>query len=190
MTSDLVRTSKFLSLILRHKPQEIGLMLDENGWADVDELIRLANRHGTRLSRALVDRVVADNDKQRFALSDDGQRIRANQGHSVAIDLALPPTQPPELLYHGTAAHSVDSIRSGGLRSAGRRHVHLSPDAATATRVGQRHGRPVVLVIRARDMVAEGHEFFRSDNGVWLTERVPAKFIRFPVRESSQRRSR
>lgn len=180
MATDRVRTSKFLSLVLRHKPEEIGLTLDGNGWADVEDLIRLSNEHGTRLTRSLLEQIVAENDKQRFALSEDGRRIRANQGHSVQVDLALPPSQPPGLLYHGTASRFVDSIRASGLHSANRQHVHLSPDVSTATKVGQRHGRPVVLVVRAGEMFTAGHTFFLSANGVWLTERVPLEFIRFP----------
>ena len=178
--SDIVKVSKFLSLVLRHKPEEIGLVLDENGWAEVAELIRLANTRGHRLTRPLLERVVADNDKKRFAFSEDGVRIRANQGHSVEVDLALPPSEPPELLYHGTASRFVDSIRAEGLHSGNRQHVHLSLDVTTATKVGQRHGKPVILVVRAREMSTAGHTFFLSANGVWLTERVPVEFITFP----------
>ncbi len=180
MSPDLVKLSKFLSLVLRHQPEAIGLTLDENGWADVDALIELANKAGRRLTRPLLEQVVAENDKQRFALSADGRRIRANQGHSVAIDLALPPSVPPALLYHGTASRLVDSIRAEGLHAGTRQHVHLSLDTQTATKVGQRHGRPVVLIIRAGEMAAAGHEFFLSANGVWLTERVPVEFIDCP----------
>ncbi len=180
MKPDLVKTSKFLSLVLRHKPEEIGLTLDENGWAAIDELIRLANERGSRLTRSLLEQVVAENDKQRFAISEDGLRIRANQSHSVSIDLALAPTDPPDLLYHGTASRFLESIRATGLHSASRQHVHLSRDAETATKVGQRHGKPAVLVVRARAMAAAGHLFYLSENGVWLTERVPVQFIDFP----------
>jgi putative RNA 2'-phosphotransferase len=181
MAVDLVKMSKFLSLVLRHKPEEIGLTLDQNGWADVEELIRLANQRGTRLTRSLLHQVVAENDKKRFALSDDGSRIRASQGHSVEVDLAIPPTQPPEVLYHGTASRFMDSIRTSGLHSANRQHVHLSLDVPSATKVGQRHGKPVVLVVRAGEMAAAGHLFFLSANGVWLTEQVPVEFIAFPA---------
>jgi putative RNA 2'-phosphotransferase len=181
MAADMVRTSKFLSLILRHKPEEIGLTLDANGWADVEDLIRLANQHGTALSRPLLEQVIAESDKKRFAWSEDGQRIRASQGHSVKVDLDHPVSKPPELLYHGTAARFIDSIRSTGLHSADRQHVHLSPDVVTATSVGQRHGKPVVLIVRAGAMSSAGHKFFLSANGVWLTERVPAEFITFPT---------
>jgi putative RNA 2'-phosphotransferase len=181
MSDEIVRVSKFLSLILRHNPQKIGLVLDENGWANVDELIERANKAGGSLSRSLLNRVVAENDKQRFSFSEDGQRIRASQGHSIEIDLNLPPSDPPELLYHGTATRFVESIRAAGLNSAQRQHVHLSLDVVTATKVGQRHGKPLILVIRARDMVGAGHTFYCSDNGVWLTDRVPVEFIDFPA---------
>jgi putative RNA 2'-phosphotransferase len=180
VADDLVKTSKFLSLVLRHKPEEIGLTLDASGWADVDELIRLVNQHGRMLDRPLLERVVSGNDKKRFAFSDDGTRIRASQGHSVEVDLALPPTAPPNLLYHGTASRFVESIRATGLHSASRQHVHLSVDEVTATKVGQRHGKPVILVVRSGQMAAAGHHFYVSVNGVWLTERVPVEFIDFP----------
>ncbi len=187
MADELLSVSKFLSLVLRHKPELIGLTLDQNGWAGVEDLIRLANQHGTRLNgtrltRPLLMQVVADNEKKRFALSDNGERIRASQGHSVEVDLGLPPARPPEILYHGTASRSLESILAGGLHSANRQHVHLSTDVATAIRVGQRHGIPVVLVIRSGEMAAAGHTFFLSANGVWLTERVPLEFISVAAR--------
>jgi putative RNA 2'-phosphotransferase len=178
--SDNIQVSKFLSLVLRHKPEAIGLTLDQNGWAKVEDLLRLANSTGRRLTRPLLEHVVAENDKQRFAFSDDGQHIRANQGHSIAVDLALAPSAPPAVLYHGTAARFVASIRARGLHAGNRRHVHLSRDVATATQVGQRHGKPVVLVVRAEEMSAAGHTFFLAANGVWLTERVPVEFLMFP----------
>lgn len=169
-----------MSLVLRHKPEEIGLCLDDQGWAEVDELLRLANQNGQHLTRDLLDRIVKENDKQRFAFSEDGLRIRASQGHSLQVDLALPPCEPPELLYHGTASHSVNSIRMHGLEKRQRQHVHLSVNSATATKVGQRHGRPVILVVRAKQMFDEGHEFFLSANGVWLTDHVPVAYLDFP----------
>jgi putative RNA 2'-phosphotransferase len=181
MADDLVSVSKFLSLILRHNPDKIGLTLDENGWAEIEVLIQRANQNGRRLTRPLLDRVVADNDKQRFAISDDGLRIRASQGHSVEIDLALAPSEPPKVLYHGTASRFVESIRAGGLHSGNRQHVHLSLDIQTATKVGQRHGKPVILVVRSGEMSSAGHKFYLSDNGVWLTELVPVEFIDFPA---------
>jgi putative RNA 2'-phosphotransferase len=181
MGDGLVKVSKFLSLILRHQPEAIGITLDENGWAEIDVLIDLANKKGKRLNRAMLDRIVSDNDKQRFAISEDGRRIRASQGHSVEIDLALPASEPPALLFHGTASRFIESIRAGGLHSGNRQHVHLSLDIQTATKVGQRHGKPVILVVRSQDMSKAGHQFFLSANGVWLTERVPIEFIDFPA---------
>jgi putative RNA 2'-phosphotransferase len=180
MDKELVPLSRFLSLVLRHRPEHIGLDLDSNGWADVDELLQKAAAHGTAIDRTLLERIVRENDKQRFALSPDGRRIRANQGHSVGIDLALTPVSPPPLLYHGTADRNLASIRANGLHSGERQHVHLSGDGVTATKVGSRHGTPVVLTIRAGRMEAEGYAFYRSDNGVWLTAHVPAQFIDFP----------
>lgn len=181
MHSNLVKLSKFLSLILRHKPETIDLTLDENGWADVAELIYLANKHNkTPLTRALLEEIVASNDKQRFAFNEDKSKIRANQGHSIAIDLALVPQAPPDILFHGTATRFIESIRTQGLIAKSRQHVHLSKDKATAIKVGSRHGKPVVLNIWATKMHLAGFEFFRSDNGVWLTKHVPVEYIEFP----------
>lgn len=181
MSPDLVQLSKFLSLVLRHKPQEIGLELDPNGWAGVDELIRLANARGRTLTRPLLEQIVAGNDKQRFAFSPDGLRIRASQGHSLEIDLALSPAAPPEFLYHGTATRFLASIRTQGLLPGSRQHVHLSPDGATARQVGERHGRPAILTIAAQSMSTAGHPFYLSANHVWLTPHVPVEFIEFPA---------
>ncbi len=180
MDADLTRISKFLSLVLRHNPEEIGLTLDGQGWASVDDLIACAGRHGRKLDRATIERVVSTNDKKRFALSDDGLRIRASQGHSVAVDLGLEPVEPPEWLFHGTATRSVESIRGEGLQPSGRVHVHLSVDEPTAIKVGSRHGRPVVLKVRAGEMHRSGIAFYRSENGVWLTGPVDPGFLEFP----------
>lgn len=179
MTQDLIKTSKFISLVLRHKPEEIGLVLDGQGWADIGELIEKAGRHGMALTREVIARIVETSDKQRFSIDASGQRIRANQGHSVDIDLGLAPTEPPETLFHGTAETTVAAIRAEGLKAGQRQHVHLSPDEDTAIRVGRRHGRPVVLRIAAGRMRESGHVFFLSTNGVWLTEAVPVQFIAF-----------
>ncbi|GMU81159.1 MAG: putative RNA 2'-phosphotransferase [Planctomycetota bacterium] len=181
MSRDIVRVSKFLSLILRHEPDRIGLALDSNGWADIEELIQRADEHGVRINRELLDQVVAENDKQRFAISGDGLLIRANQGHSIEVELNLSPTPPPNRLFHGTATRFIDSIRSQGLIPGQRRHVHLSPDETTARKVGRRHGEPVVLEILAGRMASAGHVFYLSENGVWLTDCVPAQFIQFPT---------
>lgn len=177
MSSQLIRVSKFLSLVLRHKPESIGLTLDEGGWAQVDDLIACAGNNGISLDRWLIFEVVASNDKQRFRLSDDRLRIRASQGHSIAVDLGLVPVPPPAVLYHGTATRFLDAILREGLRPSGRQHVHLSGDERTAVTVGRRHGAPVVLRVAAGRMGVDGFVFYRSDNGVWLTDRVPASYL-------------
>jgi RNA:NAD 2''-phosphotransferase len=174
-----VKTSKFLSLILRHEPQRVRLKLDSAGWASVDELLEAVNRHGVPLTLEELRHVVGTNDKKRFAFSEDGLKIRASQGHSVEVELQYQPEAPPEFLYHGTPEKFVESIRASGLSKGERHDVHLSPDAATATKVGQRRGTPVVLKIRAGDMHRAGHVFRRSENNVWLVEHVPAEFIEF-----------
>lgn len=174
------RISKFLARHLRHTPERIGLTLDPQGWVDVEELLRASAAHGMPLSRAELEQVVTENDKQRFAL--DGGRIRANQGHSVAVDLGLPTAVPPNVLYHGTVARFLAAIRREGLRRRARQHVHLSPDRQTAERVGARRGRPVVLVVDAAAMHRAGHAFRVSANGVWLVDAVPPRYLRFPER--------
>lgn len=181
MSNKIVETSKYMSLVLRHRPDKIGLALDENGWAEIDELIS-CSRHGrVRLNRPLIEEVVATNDKKRFVLSEDGRRIRAAQGHSIDIDLGLEPRRPPDLLFHGTADRNVESIFAEGLIKGRRQHVHLSLDHATAIKVGQRHGRPVVLTVRSGEMWNAGIHFFLSENGVWLTDHVPANYISRPA---------
>ncbi|WP_030576117.1 RNA 2'-phosphotransferase [Streptomyces anulatus] len=171
-----VKVSKYLSKHLRHQPERIGLTLDENGWVAVEELLHAAARHGFPLSRAELDQVVAANDKRRFTV--EGDRIRADQGHTVAVDLDLPPAEPPAYLYHGTVARVMDAIRAEGLRPMARHHVHLSPDRETATRVGARRGRPLVLTVDAGAMHRAGHVFRVSANGVWLADAVPPGFLR------------
>ncbi|MFJ5684457.1 MULTISPECIES: RNA 2'-phosphotransferase [unclassified Streptomyces] len=174
----IVKVSKYLAKHLRHQPERIGITLDANGWVPVDELMTAAAAHGFRLSRAELDHVVAVNDKRRFTI--DGDRIRANQGHTVTVDLELPPAHPPAYLYHGTVARKLDAIRDEGLRPMDRHHVHLSPDRETATRVGARRGRPVVLPVDAGAMHRDGLVFHVSANGVWLTDSVPPRYLRFP----------
>jgi putative RNA 2'-phosphotransferase len=169
--------SKFLSYVLRHQPEAVGIALDAGGWVPVDMLLDACARHGRQLSRADLDEVVATNPKQRFALSEDGRRIRANQGHSTAVDLGYEPAEPPAVLFHGTVARLLPSIRAEGLQRMQRHHVHLSPDEATARAVGARRGKPVILRIDARSMREAGHLFFHTPNGVWLTDTVPASFI-------------
>lgn len=175
------RISKFLAMVLRHKPEIIGITLDEAGWVDVEVLVAALARHGKAVSHKDLAHVVASNDKKRFAFSEDGRRIRASQGHSVQVNLGLAPAVPPEVLYHGTADRSVPAIRLEGLVKRQRQHVHLSTTRETAIAVGVRHGRPVVLEVRAGEMHRSGMTFFLSDNGVWLTDAVPPAFIAFPA---------
>jgi len=173
----LTTISKFISLVLRHQPQKIGLLLDAAGWADVDELLARAAAAGRVITRDQLNEVVATSDKRRFALSDDGLRIRANQGHSVDVDLGLAPLAPPPVLFHGTASRFVDSVRATGLERRSRHHVHLTEDIAIGEAVGRRYGKPVILRVDAAAMAARGHVFLRSANDVWLVEAVPAEFI-------------
>lgn len=174
----LVKVSKYLSRHLRHDPARIGIELDEHGWVEVDVLLDALAAQRFRLSLEELEAVVAGNDKQRFALRDG--KIRANQGHSVEVDLGLAPAYPPPVLFHGTTGGFLDAIRTEGLKPMNRHDVHLSPDRETAIRVGSRRGTPVVLVVDAAHMAEQGHLFYRSDNGVWLTAAVPAWAITFP----------
>lgn len=173
----LVKTSKFLSLVLRHEPQRIGITLDESGWVPVIDLMAGCEAHGVPITYTDLAEIVATSDKNRFAFSEDGQRIRANQGHSVEVDLQLPTATPPATLYHGTVDKFLESIRRDGLRKGERHHVHLSADEATANKVGERRGKPVILRIDASRMHADGHLFYLSANGVWLTDHVPPQYL-------------
>lgn len=177
MTDPVVKASKFLSLILRHDPGKIGLELDAGGWANINELLDKLAERGRPLTRQELEHVVATNNKQRFAISEDGAKIRASQGHSIDIDLGLDPKVPPDMLYHGTATRNESSIRGAGLIKQSRQHVHLSEDTETATKVAIRHGKPLILRVDARQMHADGFAFFQSENGVWLTDHVPAKYL-------------
>jgi len=176
----LTDLSKFLSFVLRHEPSAIGIELDAHGWVEIESLLDGCRANGRALSRELLDTIVATSPKERFAISMDGRRIRANQGHSVEVDLAYAPAEPPETLFHGTVASAIDAIRANGLKKMKRHHVHLSPDEATARAVGMRRGKPIVLSIAARRMQEAGFVFYRSANGVWLVDEVPAAFIVFP----------
>ena len=173
-----VKVSKYLSKHLRHQPERIGLTLDASGWVEIDDLLAATAAHNFRITREELDHVVASNDKKRFAI--EGTRIRASQGHSIKVDLALPPATPPAYLYHGTVAANLDAIRAEGLRPMNRHDVHLSPDRETATRVGARRGRPIVLSVDTGAMHRDGHVFHVSANGVWLTQAVPPQYLRFP----------
>ena len=178
--SDHIRsTSKFLSLLLRHNPGKIGLTLDKNGWADVEELITRARGNGRKLDMVLLEKVVAENDKKRFSFNESKTMIRANQGHSIKVDVELTPTVPPETLYHGTAERFMESIKSKGLVKGKRLHVHLSAEHTTAVTVGKRHGSPVVLEVDSKNMYNDGFTFYLSENGVWLTDSIPVKYLRF-----------
>jgi putative RNA 2'-phosphotransferase len=174
----LVRVSKFLSKHLRHQPERIGIVVATGGWVDVAALLDACAKSGVAISRAELDEVVASNDKQRFSFDQTGRRIRANQGHTIDVDLELEPSEPPEILFHGTGERSVPAIRTSGLLKLSRHHVHLSVDVETARKVGARHGRPVVLTVFARAMRTAGFEFFLSANGVWLVDHVPPGFLR------------
>jgi putative RNA 2'-phosphotransferase len=174
----LVKTSKYLSRHLRHHPERIGLTLEPGGWIPVDALLRACRSQAFALTLDDLRQVVERNDKQRFSFDETGTRIRANQGHSVAVDLELEPASPPALLFHGTGVRFLDSIMRAGLTRAGRHHVHLSSDTATATRVGARHGRPVVLEVAATRMREDGFTFYVTSNGIWLTLAVPTAYLK------------
>lgn len=172
MKKELISKSKFLSLVLRHKPEEIGLNLDTNGWASVEELLSK-----TKLSKEELDEIVTTNEKKRFAFNEDQTKIRASQGHSIQVDLDLKPFVPPQILFHGTAISNKDVIAKDGISKMQRQYVHLSPDIKTATQVGMRHGKPVIFVICAMRMHKDGYKFYQSENGVWLTDSVPGKYL-------------
>lgn len=173
----ITRTSRKMSLVLRHKPEAIGLTLDPNGWATVAELLKRLAATGTPLTHAELDTIVAENNKKRFAFNPEGTKIRASQGHSIDVDLEFEPLTPPAELFHGTATTSVDSILATGLQSRSRQHVHLSLDLETATQVGGRHGKPVILTVNAAAMHKDGYKFYRSANDVWLTDEIPAQYL-------------
>ncbi|MFK7818461.1 MAG: RNA 2'-phosphotransferase [Planctomycetaceae bacterium] len=175
--------SKYLSLVLRHQPELIGLELDKAGWVETDKLLKAMNRAGRRCNREQLEEVVRDNDKQRFQFNENKTRIRATQGHSLTIELEYEAVPPPDVLLHGTPTKFVDSIRRQGLKKQSRHHVHLHCDAELASSVGKRRGQPVVLTIDAKGMAAAGHEFFVTPNQVWLTDNVPPQFITFPKPE-------
>jgi putative RNA 2'-phosphotransferase len=178
MNNHLIEVSKFLSYVLRHEPEAIGITLDCEGWADIDLLIAAASTAGKWLDRELIATVVVTSDKKRFAFSDDGLRIRAVQGHSTAtVDIDFVEQVPPEFLYHGTATRFLESIQSSGLLPGSRKYVHLSENEQTALSVGSRYGKPVALKVSAAVMHERGFKFYRAENGVWLTLNVPAGFV-------------
>src|SRR5215470_12689 len=179
MDNRAVQISKFLSLALRHRPEKIGLRLNQSGWASVKELIEASRQRGIEFTLEELQNVVASNDKKRFSLSEDGLLIRANQGHSIEVELGYAPTAPPDVLFHGSAERFMASIKKQGLIKGKRHHVHLSADIDTATKVGRRHGKPVVLKVEAGRMRQDGFVFYLSANKVWLTEHVPVQYLAF-----------
>ncbi len=182
MKTNTKHISKFLSLILRHNPSKIGLELDENGWADVSELITKVNKYKPGLTNDILENVVKSCDKQRFAFNENRSKIRANQGHSIKVDLEYTAVQPPEFLYHGTVGKFREDIRRKGLLKMSRHHVHLSEELETAMRVGSRRGVPIILIVKSGDMYRKGIEFYQSDNGVWLTDTVAPEYIEFKTK--------
>lgn len=178
MSQNLTKLSKFLSLILRHKPEEIGISLDEHGWAEVEPLMDGINRTGRyQIDRTVLEEIVRTDEKGRYAFNEDGTKIRANQGHSVQVDVELTQCEPPEFLWHGTAGRFVPAILAEGLKPMSRLYVHLSPDEETARKVGTRHGKPHIFRVKSGEMARQGYPFYKSANGVWLTERVPADYL-------------
>jgi putative RNA 2'-phosphotransferase len=176
--------SKFLSLVLRHSPETIGLNLDENGWADVEELIEKCSKNGNSLNpltAELLNYVVENNDKKRFAFNEDKTKIRASQGHSISVELNLNEAEPSEFLYHGTVDKFLENIKKEGLQKMSRQHVHLSKDRETAIKVGGRRGVPQILTIKSGEMFRDGFKFYLSENNVWLTDEVPVRYIEFPL---------
>lgn len=170
-------SSKWMSWALRHDPAAAGISMSSDGWVAVSDLLAAASRHGHPTKLAELRDIVANNDKKRFALSDDQLSIRANQGHSITVELKLPPLQPPDILYHGTATRFIHNIRINGLVKGARNHVHLSTNIDTAHSVGSRHGKPIILKVDSAAMSRQGHLFYRSDNGVWLVDAVPPMFL-------------
>ncbi len=174
---EITKISKFISLILRHKPETIGITLDEHGWADVDALVEGVAKRYSGFNNELLDEIVSSDSKQRYSYSDDKTRIRANQGHSVRVDVELREAVPPDVLWHGTGERFVESINAQGLLPMSRLYVHLSKNIETARTVGSRHGKPVVFKVDCTRMAQEGHVFYISENGVWLTKAVPAEYL-------------
>lgn len=175
---ELRRASKFLSLVLRHKPETIGLTLDDNGWADTKELIQKMNESGFGMSEDVLANIVETNNKQRFSFNHSRTSIRANQGHSLQVDVELKAQVPPDHLYHGTGEKNVSAIVGSGLAKMSRQHVHLSKDIETAINVGQRHGKPRVFIVSAGKMSLDGFIFYLSENMVWLTDNVPPQYLK------------
>ena len=172
----LTEISRFMSLILRHKPETIGICLDEHGWADVQELIEgIAEKY--EFNQEILEEIVRTDNKQRYSFNEDKTLIRANQGHSIPVDVELEEKEPPEELWHGTAEKYVTSIEQQGLLAKSRLYVHLSKEQETAVKVGARHGKPVLYRVKSGQMYRDGYKFYLSKNGVWLTKQVPVKYL-------------
>jgi putative RNA 2'-phosphotransferase len=174
------KISKFISLILRHNPDVIGITLDNEGWADVNELLCGLKSSGTPITLEDLQKIVQEDSKQRYVFSHDGENIRAQQGHSTSVDLAFTVKKPPIILYHGTVGQYIPSIKETGLDKRTRQYVHLSMERVTAENVGGRRGKPIILTVQSLQMFEDGYTFFLSGNGVWLTDHVPSKYILFP----------
>lgn len=174
---DLKKASIFISLVLRHKPEAAGITVDEHGWAEVSELLDGMAKHGRKISMEELEEIVRTDEKQRYSFSEDKRLIRANQGHSIPVDVELTEAKPPQFLYHGTAQTSLSPIYNEGIQRRSRLYVHLSKDKQTAIKVGSRHGSPAVITVRAGDMYHSGYKFFISANGVWLTKEVPPEYL-------------
>jgi putative RNA 2'-phosphotransferase len=177
-SKEIIKKSKWLSKHLRHAPERIGLELEVGGWVEVEKLLAAAKKYHMELTRPQLEEVVAENNKQRFAFDSTGTKIRANQGHSVEVDLGLEASTPPDVLFHGTGAQNRDLLLSEGLKKMRRHHVHLSADVETATNVGSRHGKPLVFEVDAARMHLDGHLFYRSENGVWLCDEVWPEYLK------------
>ena len=173
---NLTKTSKYISLLLRHKPERAGIHLDQHGWADVEELIKgVSKTHMFNMD--ILEEIVRTDNKQRYSFNEDKSKIRANQGHSIKVDVELKTAIPPEYLYHGTAERFTQSIDEQGLLRKSRLYVHLSKDTDTARKVGIRHGKPFIYRVKSGEMSRDGYTFFLSENGVWLTETVPVQYL-------------
>lgn len=176
---DITALSKFLSYVLRHHPEDIGLELDDRGWAEVSEMIKKSQDEGRNLDRDAIQQIIENSSKQRFILSSDGKYIRAGYGHSIDVDLQLKPKAPPEKLYHGTARDNVASIFAEGIQARSRNFVHLSTTVDEALNVGGRHGEPKILLVFAGQMSHKGYDFYQSESegSIWLTSNVPSQYI-------------
>jgi len=179
MDKEYTQLSKFISLILRHKPEIINIQLDEHGWCNIEELIEKINAHGKYISMDILEEIVSKDNKQRYTFNEDSTKIRANQGHSIDVDVEIKEEVPPEFLYHGTVERFIDSIKAMGLKKMQRQHVHLSAEMETAKVVAERRGSPRILRICSAKMYKDGYKFYKSKNNVWLTEAVPEEYIVF-----------